>query len=124
MTAWLSVHAVAGHPRIRISGPYREATDFLERQPRAQLDLPPRSGGLRDRAELRSVHKSIRCAQVRVVEAVEEFAAELEPHSFGNAKVANHREVKSLGSRPVDRVSTHIPKREGGRRHKRGGVEP
>lgn len=115
-TPWSSSH--------RHSGAHQEKRVPLKRQPRAQLDLPTRSGGLRDRAKLRRIHEAVGRAQVGVIEAIKEFAAKLESHSFGNSKVANYREVKSLRSGPVDRVSTNISKGEGGRSDKRGGVEP
>src|SRR5215470_3393104 len=105
-------------------GTYQEATIPLERQPRTQLDLTAGSGRLGDRAKLRRVHEAVGRAQVRVIEAVEELAAELKLHSFSNAKVADHCQVQRLSSRSIDRISAYIAKCKGGWSHEGGGVEP
>src|SRR5262245_57855320 len=53
-----------------------------EGQSRVPLNLTAGRRRLRDRAKLRRVDEAVRCAEVHVVEGVEEFDAELESHTL------------------------------------------
>src|SRR6266568_1612805 len=96
----------------------------LERKSRTQLNLSARSRRLCDRSELRCIHKTIRSSQVRVVQSVEELAAELEHRSLGQVEVADQRQVERLQSRTIHRVPSHIAKRVSRRRCKRSPIHP
>src|SRR5262245_52945445 len=89
-------------PRLRAGSARTQAPpDLSERNPHTDLDLAARGRGFGDRSELRRVHEAARCAQVRVIERVEEFGAELEFHLLGNVEFAGQREVEGLHSRAV-----------------------
>src|SRR5215475_8631226 len=91
--------------RIRMTGAGR----CSERNPHADLDFAARRRGLGDRAELRRVHEAAGRPQVRMIERVEEFGAELEFHLFGYAELTGQREVQRLHSRAVYRIPSRIP---------------
>src|SRR6185437_12728616 len=92
----------------------------LEGQPRAQLDLAAWRGGFGDSAELGRIHEAVRGAQVRMVECVEEFPAELKSGVLGNGEITRQREIERLQPRPINRIASHIAKRKG-RRSGEGG---
>src|SRR5580765_2811317 len=91
-----------------------ECRRWLERKAGADLDLAAGGHRHRDGAELRSVDEAIGRAQVDFVHRVERFAAQLEIQLFGEAEVADQREVQRLQRRAVNRVSTGIPEGECG----------
>ena len=65
----------------------------LERNPRADLNLATRSRRFSDSAELWRVDETVRCSEIRVVERVKELGSKLELQSFGDSKLADHRQV-------------------------------
>src|SRR5215469_5007692 len=103
---------------------YQVSWSALERQSRAQLYLPPGCGGLGDGSKLLCVHEPVGSPQIRVIQCIEELAAELEPHAFRNPKVARQRQIQSLQPRTVNGVAPNVT--EGIRRRscKCCGIEP
>ena len=55
---------------------------LLERKPGADLQFAARRHRHRDRPELRSVHKTVGCAQIGLIQCIEGFGAELERGPF------------------------------------------
>src|SRR6185503_4188347 len=87
----------------------------LERNSCAELNLPPRSGGFGDGAELRRIDEAVWRTEIDIVQSVEKLCAELEPKSFTQSELAHDCHVECLQSRSVERISPHISKREGRR---------
>src|SRR5262249_39186015 len=92
--------------------------------PHTDLDLAARRRGLGDCTELRRVHEAAGRAQIRVIERVEEFGAELEFHLLGDVELARQREVEGLHSRAVYGIPPRIPESESRRDGEGRGVEP
>ena len=93
-----------------------KSSEPLERHPRAQLNFPSRRHGHRDRAELRSIHKPVRSAQVDLIERIEGLPPKLKAGLLGETERARQREVESLQGRTVNRVPSSIAKGVRGRR--------
>jgi RNA polymerase sigma factor (sigma-70 family) len=69
----------------------RKSTQHSERHPRTQLNFPPRRHGHRDRAELRSIHVTVRRAEVDLIQRVEGLAADLEAGLLRETERARQR---------------------------------
>jgi len=83
----------------------------LRRQPGAQLEFAPWSGGFRDGAELGRVHETIGRAPVGMVQRVERLAAKLCMQPLREGEGANQRDVQRLHAGPVDGVASQVTER-------------
>src|SRR6185437_565510 len=99
-------------------------TTQLERQTCTQLNLASRSCRLGDRSKLRRIHEAIRRPQVRMIQRIEELAAELELRALGDGEIASQGKVQSLHSRSVYRVSAYVTEGECRRSGECCPVEP
>ena len=61
----------------------------LERNSCAELNLPPRSGGFSDGAELRRIDEAVWRSEIDVIQSVEKLRAELKPKSFTQSELAH-----------------------------------
>src|SRR5882724_10327616 len=61
-----------------------QASKYLERKPCAELNLSRRCRGFGDGSELWSIHEAIRRSQIRVVERIERFGANLKLDLLGD----------------------------------------
>src|SRR5690349_14538327 len=88
-------------------------TDSLcesEQQLQAQLQHA-RIGGAEDVSDVGVVHRRVRVAEIRPVEEVERFKAELYGKSLGGTKILERGEVDVTISGTAQNVSARIPNR-------------
>src|SRR5580692_10577213 len=97
---------------------------FLERNPCADLQFACWRHRHRDRSELRSVHKTIRRTQVRLVERVEGLRTELEGGPFREVERTHQSKVEGLQGWAIDGIPTDVAKGVGRRRNESSGIEP
>src|ERR1051325_7475410 len=79
----------------------------LEEQLDAELD-DARLVRLGQRAEVRGAEVGDERPEVRVVEKVEDLAAELNPHALGHAHALHHGEVDRLGRGHLNQVARDV----------------
>src|SRR5260370_38995813 len=77
---------------------------------RTDLDLPARSRGFRNRAELRRIHEPVGSPQINFIEPVKCLQPNLEASRFGNRKIPCDREIESLLAGAVYGIAAGIPK--------------
>src|SRR6476620_5005435 len=95
-----------------------------ERQSRTDLNFPTRRHRHGDCAELRCIHKPVRCSQIDFVQGVEGFTPKLQAYPFGKKEGSSQRYIESLLGRTVHGISSCVPECKSGGRCESRRVEP
>src|SRR4051812_26127685 len=96
----------------------------LEAEASAELDFAARRGYFRDAAEARGVYEAVGCAEIGVVESVEEFGACFKARLLCNTKLADDARVERLQAGAVHHVPAGIAVGVGRGSYERLGVDP